>query len=857
MLWENLFCNTNMDAGEYLRWIEDANAFVVRLDIRMYKVYAHHFRVPYDSRVATALLLTARDCLINFRESSAIYVFSDEINIVFSDRKSREKETRKAVSILNREYYDLKYVRGDVEAIDLVSYASSFASHKFNLHMRKQSFDENVDPLPIAAANSGKFSFHGSIISLSPEESLKYILKRAKTCIEVSKRSFLRAYDPGADLPPVSSKNGHAQLSKMLKKVRDQQGIDWSTTSTFFRRGILLKRNLCVPSWSFMDIFDEDVGSESQLQFLLVLDARLYLSHYRTRFDPFLDNSLEKQVGEDTLIAGMKIDSEIPAHEHDNDHDKHIRFTKRQIEESPEDTPVRKRRRRIKKPAAKKPETTKTTTTTSTTTPALNDSAVKTSDFKKPATKSDTANNDQTAPLSHGTFSKSSAIPPTPSPSTSSLPPPSASSIPPPSPATTPTTLPSPLPRKSSQPSPQTSPQISPQISPRTSPHTSPQTSHTSPHTLPHTTTPEHTNSPLSFRLSSLYTPASYRVTPLTSVPPTNPNHYPPRDSQSTPSHTTSHATTHTHTTHTTTHTSTHTTPSHTPSLFSAKKGKESTTGPLPKNNVSTKSYTKEPSRNKHMQLQFTTTVKDKIGQTTNTQNDTQAYFTTTEYDKVQFSKANLHTTNTIPLFSPTKAQTENTDAEETCDVDMLDLDTRSSGTSKSGAKSGANDQNLMCEEHLTPSGSSAKSGDAQLRGNDRTPRTKLETARGWKLADLDDFLSDGESTVFDNSTRVQTTSTDKETDDVLVPDSQPAAAHNIVPGYFSDSEDYEPTQEVTPSPTPTDVHSYSTSPPYPFVLPPHPANVPRNPPSSLSSISRNSTTEEVELKRKNLQKRK
>jgi hypothetical protein len=94
----------------------------------------------------------------------------------------------------------------------------------------------------------------------------------------------------------------------MLQKVRDKHGIDWSTTSTFFRRGILLKRNLCAPVWSFMDIFgilffvasilvfnfvlDDDVGDGSQLQFLLVLDSRLYLSHYRNRFKPFSDNSL-------------------------------------------------------------------------------------------------------------------------------------------------------------------------------------------------------------------------------------------------------------------------------------------------------------------------------------------------------------------------------------------------------------------------------------------------------------------------------------------------------------------------------------------------------------------------------------
>ena len=48
------------------------------------------------------------------------YSFSDEINIVFSNKKAREKETFNACSLLKNEYYNIKYVREDVEAIDLV-----------------------------------------------------------------------------------------------------------------------------------------------------------------------------------------------------------------------------------------------------------------------------------------------------------------------------------------------------------------------------------------------------------------------------------------------------------------------------------------------------------------------------------------------------------------------------------------------------------------------------------------------------------------------------------------------------------------------------------------------------------------
>ena len=95
----------------------------------------------------------------------------------------------------------------------------------------------------------------------------------------------MRAHDPGVVLPQISSKTVHSQFAtvfiyfhhyfffgfcffclsflifidssflQMLKKVRDTQGVDWSTTSAFFRRGILLKRNLSAPVWAFMDIF--------------------------------------------------------------------------------------------------------------------------------------------------------------------------------------------------------------------------------------------------------------------------------------------------------------------------------------------------------------------------------------------------------------------------------------------------------------------------------------------------------------------------------------------------------------------------------------------------------------------------
>lgn len=63
-----------------------------------------------------------------------IYVFNDEINIAFSDRKSREKETITTLSNIafkGKEYYNLKYVKGDVEAIDLVFHFVYFFQPKY------------------------------------------------------------------------------------------------------------------------------------------------------------------------------------------------------------------------------------------------------------------------------------------------------------------------------------------------------------------------------------------------------------------------------------------------------------------------------------------------------------------------------------------------------------------------------------------------------------------------------------------------------------------------------------------------------------------------------------------------------
>jgi hypothetical protein len=63
-------------------------------------------------------------------------------------------------------------------------------------------------------------------------------------------------------------------------------------------------------------------------------------------------------VGEDTLLAGTKIGNSnangVPTHPLDNDHDKHIRDTKRTIEESPDDEKSSKRaKRRTRLPVCK------------------------------------------------------------------------------------------------------------------------------------------------------------------------------------------------------------------------------------------------------------------------------------------------------------------------------------------------------------------------------------------------------------------------------------------------------------------------------------------------------------------------
>jgi hypothetical protein len=102
-------------------------------------------------------------------------------------------------------------------------------------------------------------------------------------------------------------------------------------------------------------------------------------------------------------------------------------------------------------------------------------------------------------------------------------------------------------------------------------------------------------------------------------------------------------------------------------------------------------------------------------------------------------------------------------DAEETCDVDMLDFSVSGSPVPKSIVKPDdrrEGSKTLLCDERL--SSSSATSNSQRL-----------------KFADLDEFLADSESTIVDESTKKEMDeNSNVDMDDLLVPDSQPATTN-------------------------------------------------------------------------------
>jgi len=198
--------------------------FMVRLDGRCFSNQTKGLVRPYDEMFAKAMLLTAKDALMEFHAASA-YTQSDEITLIFSNNDNKDAE----------------HIFGG-RTDKILSLTAGYVSTSFTANFTKL-LNENYERYEsYLNANKNYYCFDSRII-IYPEdkthEIVNNILWRSKyDCYRNFVSRFSEYYFPAKSLNNISTK-------KRIEKLLKEKNIDLNAFKTHYKYGWFIKRIEC------------------------------------------------------------------------------------------------------------------------------------------------------------------------------------------------------------------------------------------------------------------------------------------------------------------------------------------------------------------------------------------------------------------------------------------------------------------------------------------------------------------------------------------------------------------------------------------------------------------------------------
>lgn len=199
------------------------SAYVVRVDGRHFSSFTKQLAKPFDTRLVTAMAMTARELLVEFAPVCA-YVHSDEISLLFAALPDPPRYDGAGPTHL---------YKGRV--LKLASVIASYASVRFvdNMRLACETCDETPAYLQLMH-DIGRQCFDGRVSALPRDEVAPYFEWRSRIdCVRNTFASFCTTFG-------VVQEGGADDITRALSRA----GAPWESVPEHLKHGIFIKKTL-------------------------------------------------------------------------------------------------------------------------------------------------------------------------------------------------------------------------------------------------------------------------------------------------------------------------------------------------------------------------------------------------------------------------------------------------------------------------------------------------------------------------------------------------------------------------------------------------------------------------------------